>query len=203
LTRAATIVDYGMGNLRSLGRALERAGATVTISDDPRALERAERLVIPGQGAFGSAMERLAERSLIEPLQQAIAGNRPVLGVCLGLQILYAASEEAANVAGLAILPARVELLPLAPGIKRPHMGWSPVEHASSHPVLRANPSGEAFYFVHSYAAMNAEGWDVATATHGVRFVAAIARGPLVATQFHPEKSQDAGARLLSAWLAL
>ena len=93
--------------------------------------------------------------------------------------------------------------MPLAPGIKRPHMGWSPVEHNASHPVLAANPSGEAFYFVHSYAAMRADGCESATATHGVRFIAAIAKGPLVATQFHPEKSQDAGARLLSAWLSL
>jgi len=201
--KRATIVDYGMGNIRSIARALERAGASVTVSDDPRAIEEADRLVIPGQGAFGQATERLAARALAEPLRQRIAGGRPLLGVCLGLQLLYERSEEAPGVAGLGAIPGSVDLLPIRPGIKRPHMGWTPVEHAAGHPVLAANPSGESFYFVHSYAAPAAAGFSIATADHGAVFVAALARDAIVATQFHPEKSQDAGERLLRAWLAL
>jgi imidazole glycerol phosphate synthase glutamine amidotransferase subunit len=201
--KTLAIVDYGMGNIRSLTRALERAGASVSRVDTPEGIARADRLVIPGQGAFGQAMGALEARGLIEPLLQAIARERPVLGICLGLQILYQSSEEAPGVRGLGLIPGAVSLLPLEPGIKRPHMGWSPVEHRSDHPVLGANRSGEAFYFVHSYAATSAEGFTVAEARHGShRFIAALAKGSLTATQFHPEKSQEAGARLLEAWLS-
>lgn len=203
MSARVTVVDYGMGNLRSLARALERAGAPVIATDDPREVARAERLAIPGQGAFGQAMERLGERSLVEPLREAIRAGKPVLGVCLGLQVMFERSEEAPGVEGLAVLPGDVAILPLAPGFKRPHMGWAPVEHAADHPVLAANPSGEAFYFVHSYAAGAAPGFCKATCKHAVEFVAAFARDALVATQFHPEKSQDAGDRLLKRWLAL
>jgi imidazole glycerol-phosphate synthase subunit HisH len=200
--KTLAIVDYGMGNIRSLTRALERAGASVSRVDSPEGIARADRLVIPGQGAFGQAMGRLEERELIEPLQDAIARDRPVLGICLGLQILYQSSEEAPGVRGLGVIEGSVSLLPLEPGIKRPHMGWSPVEHRTDHPVLGANASGEAFYFVHSYGATQAPGFTVAEAQHGShRFVAALAKDALTATQFHPEKSQEAGARLLEAWL--
>ncbi|MCK6544883.1 imidazole glycerol phosphate synthase subunit HisH [Myxococcota bacterium] len=201
--RHVTVVDYGMGNLRSIARALERAGATVAVSDDARVIATADRLVIPGQGAFGQATARLAEKALAEPLAAAILAGRPVLGVCLGLQLLFETSEEAPGAEGLGVLAGAVKLLPLGPGLKRPHMGWAPVEHASDHPVLAASPSGEAFYFVHSFAAFEAPGAHVATCRHGVSFVAAVARDHLVATQFHPEKSQAAGARLLAAWLDL
>jgi imidazole glycerol phosphate synthase glutamine amidotransferase subunit len=221
---AVVIVDYGMGNIRSLARALERAGAAVVVSDDPSTIDRASRLVIPGQGAFGQAMERLHARSIAPVLRDAIASRRPILGICLGLQILFQGSEEAPGVPGLGVLPGMVRLLSIGPGLKRPHMGWAPVEHLGDHPVLSANKSGEAFYFVHSYAPMNAPNMDPrppllrlpldsgaggrvnmsrATTKHAEIFVAAVARGSLVATQFHPEKSQDAGERLLRAWLSL
>lgn len=201
--KAVTLVDYGMGNLRSLGRALERAGAHVAVAADPQAILRSDRLVIPGQGAFHQAISHLRERGLLAAVVERVAERRPVLGVCLGLQLFYQSSQEAPGVPGLGLLPGQVELLPVGPGLKRPHMGWSPVAHQADHPVLAANPSGEAFYFVHSYAAQRADGWAVAQADHGGPFVAAIAQGPWVATQFHPEKSQDAGERLLAAWLAL
>lgn len=202
-TPRATIVDYGMGNIRSISRALERAGASVTISDAPEVLAAADRLVIPGQGAFGQAMARLEARAMLEPLMAAIERERPVLGVCLGLQVLYQGSGEAPGLPGLGILEGTVDILPAGPGLKRPHMGWAPVVHQDDHPVLAANPSGEAFYFVHSYAARSAPGFSSATCTHGDTFVAAVAKGSLVATQFHPEKSQEAGERLLRAWLAV
>lgn len=198
----ALLVDYGMGNLRSLARALERAGAQVTVSADPADIAAADRVVVPGQGAFGQAMARLEATGQADALRAALTAGRPMLGVCLGLQLLFEGSEEAPGVPGLGHLPGQVTLLPVGPGLKRPHMGWSPVHHGGDHPAFAANPSGEAFYFVHSYAARDAAGVAQATAEHGVHFVAAVARGPLVATQFHPEKSQEAGHRLLVAWLA-
>lgn len=198
---SVALLDYGMGNLRSLGRALERAGASVVVASSAGEVARADRIAVPGQGAFGRAMEALSARGLVAPLMEAIAGGKPVLGVCLGLQVLFASSEEAPGVAGLGVIPAPVTALPVGPGVRRPHMGWAPVARASSHQVLSAIADGEAFYFVHSFAAREAPGVEVAWATHGERFVAAVARGTLLATQFHPEKSQDAGARLLEAWL--
>jgi glutamine amidotransferase len=198
-----TIVDYEMGNRRSLQRALERSGATVEISGDPDVVRRADRVAIPGQGAFGQAVDHLVERGLFSALQEVCADGRPVLGVCLGQQLLFATSEEAPGRTGLAIVDDAVTLLPVGNGLKRPHMGWAPVHTTSKHPVLAANPSGEAFYFVHSYAARRADGFDTATTEHGVTFVAALTAGNVVGTQFHPEKSQDAGQRLLTAWLSL
>jgi imidazole glycerol phosphate synthase glutamine amidotransferase subunit len=198
-----TVLDYGMGNIRSIAHALERAGATVMIDHTPQALESADRLVIPGQGAFGQVMDRLTGLSLVEPIQAWLRNDRPYLGVCLGLQVLFAKSEEAPESPGLGIVNTAVSALPVGPKLKRPHMGWAPVEYSGQHPVLRANPSGEAFYFVHSFAAREAEGWSTAATVHGHPFVAAMAKGRLVATQFHPEKSQDAGEKLLRAWLAL
>lgn len=201
--KAVSIVDYGMGNLRSLATALERAGAAVTISDEPRTIAAADRLVIPGQGQFGQAMERIAARGLLDGLRAHLEKARPLLGVCLGLQLLYERSEEAPGIEGLGAIPGSVDLLAVGPGLKRPHMGWAPVEHASAHPVLAANRSGEAFYFVHSYGAKEASGFECAKTTHGTAFIAAVAKDAVVATQFHPEKSQDAGERLLRAWLAI
>lgn len=201
--KAVSIVDYGMGNLRSLAMALERAGATVTISDDPLRVAAADRVVIPGQGQFGRAMERIASRGLLDGLRAHVEKARPLLGVCLGLQVLYEGSEEAPGIAGLGAIRGTVELLAVGPGLKRPHMGWAPVDHQSEHPVLAANTSGEAFYFVHSYGASDAPGFERATCTHGAKLIAAVAKDAVVATQFHPEKSQDAGDRLLRAWLSI
>lgn len=192
-----------MGNVRSLSRALEREGATVAISEDPEAIRRADRVAIPGQGNFGQAVDRLVANGLFDVLREVVAGGRPVLGICLGQQLLFASSEEAPGRAGLAMATEAVTLLPVGGGLKRPHMGWAPVHTTSDHPVLAANESGAAFYFVHSYAARSAEGFEIATAIHGVEIVAALARDNVVGTQFHPEKSQDAGARLIAAWLRL
>lgn len=211
MTRSVAIVDYGMGNLRSLEKALERAGASSRRIDSPEGVASADRIVIPGQGAFGQAMGRLAAKGMTGALGDAIRGGKPALGICLGLQLLFEGSEEAPGVSGLGILPGEVSVLPLGPGIKRPHMGWSPVtHHGARHPALLANASGGAFYFVHSYArfigsgtAGSLLGVEIAECEHGARFVAAVARDGLVATQFHPEKSQAAGARLIEAWLAL
>lgn len=198
-----TVADYGMGNIRSISKALERSGANVTLARDGLELARADRVVVPGQGAFGQAAERLRAAEMAEPLRELVHRERPLLGVCLGLQILYASSDEAPGCPGLGLVPGHVELLPAGPALKRPHMGWAPTTSHAEHPVLAANPDGTPFYFVHSFAAFEAPGFHTTAATHGRTFVAALGRGPLVATQFHPEKSQEAGARLLDAWLAI
>ncbi|MBK8014876.1 MAG: imidazole glycerol phosphate synthase subunit HisH [Deltaproteobacteria bacterium] len=202
--RRVSIIDYGMGNLRSLAKALERCGASVSVISTPAEVSGADRIVVPGQGAFGQAMTRLRDQGIADAVVRAIAGGRPFLGVCLGLQVLFDGSTEAPGVPGLGIIEGQVTLLPANAETRRPHMGWSPVEHAArdAPAVLSVNPSGEPFYFVHSFAARTVPpGYTVATAQSGVEFVAALAHENVVATQFHPEKSQSAGARLLSAWL--
>ncbi|MCB9652664.1 MAG: imidazole glycerol phosphate synthase subunit HisH [Deltaproteobacteria bacterium] len=202
-----SIIDYGMGNLRSLAKALERCGAEVSVIATPAEVAASDRLVVPGQGAFGQAMTRLREHDIADAIVRAIGAGRPFLGVCLGLQVLFEGSDEAPNVPGLGIIQGQVTLLPANAETRRPHMGWSAVEHDDPKEpggprALSANASGEPFYFVHSFAARTApREYAIATAKSGVEFIAALAHNNVVATQFHPEKSQGAGRRLLSAWL--
>lgn len=198
----ALLVDTGMGNLRSVARALERAGARVEISGEPSRVRAADRLVVPGQGHFGDFARALAGE-LGEALRAHVAADRPYLGLCLGMQALFDSSEEAPGRAGLGIVPGRVVRFTndLVDGegrrLKVPHMGWNLVEGA--HPLL---PAQEYFYFVHSYYSVPDDpSWTVASSRYGLRFCAAVAKGALLACQFHPEKSQDAGARLLERWL--
>lgn len=198
-----TVADYGMGNIRSISRALERAGANVSLARDGSALAGADRVVVPGQGAFGQAAERLRTTEMADALRGLVLRERPLLGVCLGLQILFETSDEEPDCPGLGLVPGHIGWLPVGPELKRPHMGWAPTSRNAEHPVLAANPEGTPFYFVHSFAAFEASGFHTTQTTHGKAFVAALARGPVVATQFHPEKSQEAGARLLETWLTI
>jgi glutamine amidotransferase len=196
------IVDYGRGNLGSVEKAFERVGIPALVTEDPRAVDEAAAVVLPGDGAFHDAMTNLAARQLLDPLRRALDGTRPFLGICLGYQLLFSTSEEFGEGRGLDVIPGVVRRFP--EGRKVPHMGWNRVEHDGSLALFDGIPSGAHFYFVHSYyPEMPAA--DVATAwcTYGVRFAAAVQRGRVHATQFHPEKSQRWGLRMLENFAAL
>ncbi|MCX5649579.1 MAG: imidazole glycerol phosphate synthase subunit HisH [Planctomycetota bacterium] len=198
------IVDYGMGNLRSVQKALQRVGGEACVSDRPEDVARAERLVVPGVGAFGDAMRALEERGLVEPIREFVRRGRPVLGICLGLQIFFEESEEtgAAAARGLALFKGRVVRFGDAvvrQGLKVPHMGWNAVEVVRPSPLFEGMPErGVYFYFAHSYYADPADETVVVGRTeYGIRFASVVARENVAATQFHPEKSQAAGLALL------
>jgi glutamine amidotransferase len=193
------ILDVCSGNLRSVERALAHVGADVVVTHDPDVVARADKLVVPGQGAFGPFMRGIVERQLEAPLRAAIDKGTPYLGICLGLQVLFEHSEEG-DVAGLGILRGRVtRLAPSDPALKIPHMGWNQVEHKQPVPGLA---EGAYVYFVHSYRVEPADREVVALeATHGETFCAAIAKDNMSAVQFHPEKSQGVGLALLRAFV--
>lgn len=195
---SVAVLDYGSGNLRSAQRALERVGATVTVTADHGAALNADGLVVPGVGAFAACMaglEAIDGRALIE---KRLGLLRPVLGICVGMQVLFQAGvEHGVETEGLGVLPGRVEQL-RAPIL--PHMGWTDVDVCDGSRLFAGLPSGTRFYFVHSYAARHTSGL-VTRAVHGEPFVAAVEDGLVSATQFHPEKSGDAGATLLENWI--
>ena len=195
------ILDYGRGNLGSVEQAFGRLGMPAVVTEDPRRAADAEALVLPGDGAFHDAMTSLGERGLIEPLRAALADGRPFLGICLGYQLLFSESEEFGQGKGLDVIPGAVRRFP--GGLKVPHMGWNSVEHAGDLALFDGVPSGAHFYFVHSYYPETGDtSVRAATCTYGVTFPAAVERGPLFATQFHPEKSQRWGLRLLENFAA-
>lgn len=194
-----TLVDYGGGNLASVGRALERLGAASRRSRSPESIEHAEALLLPGVGHFAALIRSLDERGLREPLCAAIRRGVPFMGICLGLQALYELSEEAPDVPGLNILDGPVRELPA--DVKLPHMGWNRVKKLRDSAALRGVPDDAYFYFAHSYAADGADPRVVATSDHGVSFAAAIERENVWAVQFHPEKSAATGATVLQNFL--
>ncbi len=192
------MLDYGSGNLRSAQRALERVGADVTVTSDASAAVEADGLVVPGVGAFAACMAGLRGVGAADVLTARLRDERPVLGICVGMQVLFDAGvEHGVESAGLGVLPGRVEAL-RAP--VRPHMGWNTVEAPKESALFAGLDAGTRFYFVHSYAVHETSGL-VARTTHGEPFVSAVERGAVSATQFHPEKSGDAGAALLENWL--
>ena len=192
------VLDYGSGNLRSAERALARAGADVTVTADARAARDADGLVVPGVGAFAACMAGIDAVGAGPVVRDRVAAGRPVLGICVGMQVLFDSGEEHGTVTkGLGVLPGEVRRL-AAPVL--PHMGWNTVTPADGSVLFAGLDPETRFYFVHSYAAVETDGL-VSTAEHGEPFAAAVERGPLAATQFHPEKSGDAGAALLRNWL--
>jgi glutamine amidotransferase len=192
------LLDYGSGNLRSVQRALADLGHGCRVQGD---LRGATRLILPGVGAFGPAMARLAP--LASDIRAFAASGAPLLGVCLGLQLLFEASEELGAHEGLGIVPGRVRYLPRAPGLKVPHMGWNELELAWLGALGPEVSDGDQVYFVHSlYAECADTDWVAAWCRHGARFPAALRRGNVWATQFHPEKSGAVGLRVLCAFLS-
>jgi imidazole glycerol-phosphate synthase subunit HisH len=192
------ILDYGMGNLRSVEKALERVGTSATITHDPDVVHAADGLILPGVGAFPRAMQRVRELGLGELTAERLEAGVPVLGICLGLQLLFDGSVENQGAGGLGLVPGRVEPLS-ADGLKVPHIGWSPVRWQHRSQLTDGLGSETPFYFVHSFTPRPDRPEDVlGTAAYGERFACAIERPPLYGVQFHPEKSSSAGLRLLS-----
>jgi imidazole glycerol-phosphate synthase subunit HisH len=211
------VIDYGMGNLRSVEKALQVAGARARVTDRPSDLARAGKIVFPGVGAFGEAMLELKRLHLIEPIKDAIAEGKPFLGLCLGLQLLFEKSEEAPGARGLCILKGEVkrfkftscELRVASYGLKVPHMGWNNIvrnqkAEVRSQKILKNVPSGSFMYFVHSYYVKPKDRSVVlATTDYGIKFVSGICKGNIYGFQFHPEKSQELGLRILKNFVRL
>lgn len=191
----AALVDYGAGNLRSVERALARVGFQVVRVERPEELRGADLAVLPGVGAFGPAVRRLGEAGFVEGLQEWVRRGRPLLGLCLGMQLLFQWSEEDGLHRGLGLLPGRVVRLPA--GLKVPHMGWNRLELVKPSRVTAHVRSGEFVYFVHSYYAEAPPECVVAYTRYGDRIPAVVEAGPVVGFQFHPEKSSHVGRRLL------
>ena len=205
-----TIVDYGLGNLASVARAFRFLGAKAEITSEPDKILAAQRLVLPGVGAFGSAMANLKDRDLVDPLRKYAQEGRPLLGLCLGMQLLLSESEEDGRHEGLGLVPGVVRRLEAAPGsgCKVPHIGWSGVQPASCSwdgTQLEGLIAGEALYFVHSYHALPTNESDVLAWTEygETRFCSALRRANLFACQGHPEKSAEAGLKVLANFLRM
>ena len=194
------VIDYDMGNLHSVCKGLEKAGATTKITDSPSEIMNADGVVLPGVGSFDPAMQHLLTRNLVEPIKQVVADGKPFLGVCLGLQILFESSEEGKE-AGLGIIQGTVKRFQSEPDLTIPHMGWNDLQLTQTqHPLWQNIPPASYVYFVHSYY-VSPQNIDVIAAevTHGTQKVtAAIAKDNLMAVQFHPEKSSDYGLQMLT-----
>jgi glutamine amidotransferase len=218
------VVDYGRANLGSVEKSFRRVGVPAAVTQDPRAVDEADAVVLPGDGAFHDTMANLAQLGLLDPVRRALDGRRPFLGICIGYQLLFSTSEEFGEGRGLDVIPGVVRRFP--PGLDVPHMGWNRVWHGRALRLFEGIEDGARFYFVHSYfpvvAGAASTGEDVGGLTgegrgsdtrdnrlalawceYGVRFAAAIETGRIYATQFHPEKSQKAGIRLLENFAAI
>jgi len=197
MTTRIAILDYGVGNLRSVEKALEYVGAVATITSDATEVRAADGLILPGVGAFPKAMERIRERGLDELIAERREAGAPILGICLGLQLLFDSTTELGGAAGLGLLPGEVAELD-APGLKIPHIGWSPVRWEKESRLAEGIESDTPFYLVHSFAPRPASADLLGTAAYGARFACAAERDNVFGVQFHPEKSSAAGLRLLA-----
>lgn len=198
------IIDYDMGNVRSVSKAFERVGSQAIVTRDPRAIMDASHIVLPGVGAFKDCMRNLEEYGLIEPIQRSVEKGKPFLGICLGLQLLFEESEEFGVHKGLGVIKGRVVRFNDTPGLKVPHMGWNEIKKAKKSALLEGIKDNEFFYFVHSYYAVPADrSVDLTTTSYGIEFTSSVEAGNVMACQFHPEKSQKAGLRVLKNFSSL
>lgn len=198
------IIDYDAGNLRSVEKALLALGDTPVITRDPERILTADRVILPGVGAFGDAMERLHQYGLVEVIRQAAAKQIPFLGICLGLQLMFESSEESEGVEGLGLLKGRILRIPDCPGLKIPHMGWNSLHIRPDSRLFAGVPEGAYVYFVHSYYLKADQEEQVAASTeYSTHIHAAVETGNLFACQFHPEKSSDVGLRILKNFISL
>lgn len=201
--RFIAIIDYGMGNLRSVQKGLERVGYAAEVTRDPVRIAAGSGVVLPGVGAFGACMDNLRTYGLIDTVREVIRRGTPFLGICLGMQLLFAESDEFGPVPGLGIFPGRVVRFPES-HLKVPHMGWNQIRKRRDPPHLRGIDDGAFVYFVHSYYVVPADPELTATTTeYGVTFTSAIARDNIFATQYHPEKSQTVGLKILQNFGAM
>jgi imidazole glycerol-phosphate synthase subunit HisH len=202
------LIDYGISNLRSVQKAFEHLDTEVTLVDTPDRLAQADRLILPGVGAFPAGMKGLQERGLIEPIKQAAREGKPLIGICLGMQLLFESSDEMGETQGLGLLPGKVTRLggpsSTVRGLKVPHMGWNQLDVVRDHLLVRDLVSGSYAYFVHSYA-IYPEEQDIVLVTtdYGGPFASIVGRGKVCGLQFHPEKSQAVGLKLLRNFLNL
>jgi len=193
-----TVVDYGMGNLRSVVKAIESCTMDVRVSSDPASINDSEALIMPGDGAFGAAMVNLRDRGWIDPIKDFIRNNGKFLGICLGYQLLFSSSEEFGHCEGLDIIPGKVVRFNLPTGMKVPHMGWNEVDLVGYSKYMKGIPSGSHFYFIHTfYPVPDDRSWVVGEADYGGKFACIVGKGNLLAAQFHPEKSHDVGLKII------
>jgi len=192
------IVDYGMGNLRSVQKGFEKVGADAVVTRKQDKIRDADLLVLPGVGAFPKCMENLTSLRLVDPIMEFIRSGKPFLGICLGLQLLFDESEEFGAHDGLKVVPGKVRAFSKEMGLTIPHMGWNEVEFRGDVPIFRSIESGSFFYFVHSFYVDPDDPKDTAAESdYGITFTCAVHRDNVFATQFHPEKSQDIGLKIL------
>ena len=190
------IIDYGMGNLRSVQKGLEKSGFMAQVTADPDVVRKADKVVLPGVGAFGDAMANLRQAGMPEIICETVKTGKPFLGICLGLQLLFETSAEGGLHEGLKIFPGQVKLLP--PGLKVPHMGWNQIEIQKQDPILKGIPDGSSFYFVHSYYVVPTDpAVNTALTEYGIKFTSIAGRENVWGIQFHPEKSSALGLQIL------
>lgn len=192
-----TVIDYGMGNLRSVVKAIEKFTDRVSVSNDPSSVEKSDALIMPGDGAFGMAMENLNERGWIGPIHDFISRGGHFFGICLGFQLLFSTSEEFGSHRGLDIIPGDVVRFS-DDDLKVPHMGWNTVDISRKAPALTGIPSGSYFYFIHSYyPEVRDRSWVIGEVDYGISFPCIVGKGNIIATQFHPEKSHTVGLKIV------
>jgi glutamine amidotransferase len=198
------VVDYGMGNLRSVQKGFEKVGVSARISRDADEIRNADRLVLPGVGAFPECMKNLSNLDLVEPIKEFIQSGKPFLGICLGLQLLFNESEEFGIHEGFKVIPGTVKAFDRNMGLKIPHMGWNQVFFRREIPIFKGIPDGSYLYFVHSYYVVpQNDAHIVAESEYGITFTCAVAADNVFAVQFHPEKSQETGLRILTNFAQL